>query len=63
LREVNAGVQLASISSLKSFADFKADAELVIKRMEDARARQLAPPDWCFKRAAKKISAGDYGSG
>jgi hypothetical protein len=55
--------QLANISSLKPFVDFEADVQPVFKRMEEARARQLAPPDWCFKWAVKKINAGDYGVG
>jgi hypothetical protein len=52
--------QAALISSKKSFAEFEADTKPLIARLEKARSQTLTPPDWCFKRARRKIEAGDY---
>jgi hypothetical protein len=52
--------QAALISSHKDFADFEADTKPLIQRLEKARSRALAPPDWCFKAARKSIEAGKY---
>lgn len=52
--------QAALISSKKSFAEFEADTKPLFARLEKARGRTLTPPDWCFKRARRKIEAGHY---
>jgi hypothetical protein len=52
--------QAALISSKKSFAEFEADTKPFFARLEKARSRALTPPEWCFKRARRKIEAGDY---
>jgi hypothetical protein len=52
--------QAGEISSHKSFAEFEADTKPLIQRLEKARARALAPPNWCFNRARKLIEAGKY---
>jgi hypothetical protein len=51
--------QAASISSKKSFAEFEAETKPLMERLEKARGRTLTPPDWYFKRALRKIAAGD----
>jgi hypothetical protein len=52
--------QAASISAFKSFADFERDVQPLLKRLEKARAESFTCPEWCFRRAQKKINAGDY---
>jgi hypothetical protein len=52
--------QAAEISSKKSLAEFEADAKPLLARLEKARTRALTPPEWCFKRAQRKIKKGDY---
>lgn len=52
--------QLATISSQKPFAEFEADAKPILARLEKARGRALAPPDWTFKLAQRKHKAGHY---
>lgn len=52
--------QLAILSSNKSFKDFEADFKSVMDRMEEARRNNVTAPEWCFKRAQKKIVSGDY---
>jgi hypothetical protein len=52
--------QAALISSKKTFAEFEADTKPLIVRLEKARARPLTPPECFFKRAQRKIKAGDY---
>ena len=52
--------QLAEISSQKPFPEFEAEAKPILERMEKARKRALAPPDWTFRAARKKVKAGHY---
>ncbi len=52
--------QCASISSLKPFVAFDADFRRVMKRLEKARQASYTAPEWCFKRAQKKVQSGDY---
>ena len=52
--------QAALVSSRKPFAEFEADVKSLIERLEQARAASFTPPEWCFKRAQKKIKTGDY---
>lgn len=52
--------QAALISSLKSFDQFESDFQKLMERLEAARAHSYTPPEWCFRRAQKKIKAGDY---
>jgi hypothetical protein len=52
--------QAALISSHKNFAEFEADTKPLVQRLEKARGRALAPPNWCFKRARKLIEADEY---
>lgn len=52
--------QAALVSSQKSFAEFDAEFQRLMKRLETARANSYTAPEWCFKRAQAKINAGDY---
>jgi len=52
--------QAALISSQKPFAEFDADFQSLMKRLETARSQSYTAPEWCFKRAQAKIKAGDY---
>lgn len=52
--------QAGDISSLKGFAEFDADVQPLLRRLEKARAESFTAPEWCFRRAQKKISKGDY---
>ena len=52
--------QAALVHSQKPYPDFEAITNPLISRLEKARARSLAPPQWCFRRAQKQIKAGHY---
>ena len=52
--------QAALISSKKTFAEFEQDVKPVLERLEKARSASFTAPEWCFRRAQKKIKSGDY---
>ncbi|MGA7764917.1 MAG: hypothetical protein WCA27_01705 [Candidatus Sulfotelmatobacter sp.] len=52
--------QAALVSSRKPFPEFEADVKPLLDRLEQARAASFTAPEWCFKRAQKKIKTGDY---
>jgi hypothetical protein len=52
--------QCANISSLKSSSEFDADFHRVMKRLEKARQPSYTAPEWCFKKAQRKVQSGDY---
>ncbi len=52
--------QAATISSLSSFEEFEAATAPYLTRLEKARRRALAPPEWFFRRAREKIGKGHY---
>lgn len=52
--------QLATISAHKPFPEFEAEARPALDRLEQARGRALAPPEWSFRSAQKKVKSGDY---
>ncbi|MBX3394295.1 MAG: hypothetical protein KF841_02890 [Phycisphaerae bacterium] len=52
--------QVAIISSKKSFADFEADFNAVMARMESARSPSLTTPEVIFRWAQRKVKSGDY---
>jgi hypothetical protein len=52
--------QAKLIGSLKPVAEFEAEVKALMVRMEKARTRVLAPPNWSFKRARKQIVSGAY---
>lgn len=52
--------QAKLIGSQKSVAEFETEVQALMTRMEKARARVLAPPNWSFKKARKEIESGTY---
>ncbi len=50
----------AEVWSNKQFSDFEAEARAALTQLDDARRDSLTPPEWCFKRAQKKVQTGDY---
>lgn len=52
--------QAKLIGSQKSGAEFEAEVQTLMTRMEKARARVLAPPNWSFRRARNQIESGTY---
>jgi hypothetical protein len=52
--------QAALVSSLKTFDEFERDFQKLMERLELARAHSYTAPEWCFRRAQKKIKSGDY---
>ncbi len=52
--------QAGDISYHKSFTEFESDVHPLLKRLEKARAESFTAPEWCFRRAQKKINKGDY---
>jgi len=52
--------QAALVSSLGPFDEFQRDFEKLMERLEAARAHSYTAPEWCFRRAQKKIQSGHY---
>ena len=52
--------QAALVSSRKPFAEFETDVQVLMDRLEQARATSFTAPEWCFKLAQRKIKKGDY---
>jgi len=52
--------QAATIASRQPFPEFQAEANPYLDRLEKARRRALAPPEWCFWLARRKLKAGHY---
>jgi hypothetical protein len=52
--------QAKLIASQKSFAEFEAEFQALMPRLEQARSRVLAPPNWSFRAARKQIKSGVY---
>jgi hypothetical protein len=52
--------QAATVSSQKPFPEFEAEVKPLIDRLEKARHRSLAPPEWCFLLARRKHKANHY---
>ena len=52
--------KLALVDSLKSFNEFEDEFKLTMQRYEQLSSLSLTTPEWCFKRAQKKIRTGDY---
>ena len=52
--------QAATIASQRPFPEFQAEASPYLDRLEKARRRALAPPEWCFWLARRKHNAGHY---
>jgi hypothetical protein len=52
--------QAALVSSRKPFEEFEADFRPIMDRLESARSHSYTAPEWCFKKAQKKVKSGDY---
>lgn len=52
--------QAALVASEKSFPAFDAHFNELMNRLELARKSSFTAPEWCFRRAQKKIKGGDY---
>jgi len=50
----------ANVYATKSTTDFEAHVSELRTRLAEARKASFTAPEWCFKRAQKKISSGDY---
>jgi hypothetical protein len=54
---------LGSIGPHKPFDVFEAEYKEARSRLEAANSEAYTPPEWCFRRARKKIQAGHYAFG
>ena len=52
--------QAALIASQKEFPEFEAHFNKLMERLEVARRSSFTAPEWCFRRAQKKVKSGDY---
>jgi hypothetical protein len=52
--------QAALVASEKSFPEFDTHFNELMNRLELARKSSFTAPEWCFRRAQKKIKSGDY---
>ena len=52
--------QAALVSSRGPYPEFDAEFKALMERMEKARSFSVTAPEWCFKRAQRKIKSGDY---
>ena len=50
----------ATVWSHKSYSEFETEARSAFDQLDKIREASLTPPEWCFKRAQKKVKAGDY---
>jgi hypothetical protein len=52
--------QAANIKAHAPFDEFEAAFEVLMDRMDAARAAAPPVPEWCFRKAQQKITRGDY---
>jgi hypothetical protein len=52
--------QAALVAAQKPFPEFEAQFNELMNRLELARKPSFTAPEWCFRRAQKKIKTGDY---
>ena len=52
--------QAANVKAHAPFDEFKAEFEALMDRMDAARAAAPPSPEWCFRKAQKKVNRGDY---
>lgn len=50
----------ATVSAHAPFEEFKAEFEALMDRMDAVRTAAPPTPEWCFRKAQKKIGSGDY---
>lgn len=51
---------LASVKALEPFDEFNSAFEVLMDRKDAIRASAPTAPEWCFRRAQKKMDRGDY---
>jgi hypothetical protein len=51
---------LRQVGPTKTFEEFEAEYKLARDRLEKANAEAYTAPEWCFRKAQKKIEAGHY---
>jgi hypothetical protein len=52
--------QATIVASEKPFSEFEAQFNDLMNKLELARKSSYTSPEWCFRRAQKKIKAGHY---
>lgn len=52
--------QAALVTSKEPYEKFIEEFNVLMKKMEEARASSITPPEYCFKAAQNKIKEGDY---
>lgn len=52
--------KLALVDSLKPFNEFEDEYKSIMQRYEQLSSLSLTTPEWCFRRAQKKVKSGDY---
>jgi hypothetical protein len=52
--------KLALVDSQKPFDEFEDEFNLAMQRYEQLSNLSLTTPEWCFKRAQKKVQSGNY---
>jgi len=52
--------QAALVASQKPFAEFEAHFNELMNRLELARKPSFTAPEWCFRKAQKKVKKADY---
>jgi len=52
--------QAATISVNQELTEFEKEVRALFDRLDKARSAVLTPPEWCFRKARKKIKVGHY---
>lgn len=52
--------KLALVDSNKEYEDFEEEFDRAMQDYEQQNALSLTVPEWCFKRAQRKVQSGDY---
>lgn len=52
--------KLALVDSQKAFEKFEDEYNLVLQHYEQLSNSSITTPEWCFRRAQKKVKSGDY---
>jgi len=52
--------KLALVDSQKPFEEFEKEFKLIMQCYEQLSCLSLTTPEWCFRKAQKKIKSGDY---
>jgi hypothetical protein len=52
--------KLCLVDSQKAFEEFEDEFNLAMQRYEQLSNLSITTPEWCFRRAQKKVKSGDY---